>query len=175
MLAKVPKKPRAPRKKAAPKTRAKAPAFTIDIAGTDEATFAAVFDLLVAEHAEAGIGPLNPEKTAEVCYRTLEQGMTLIARDKKGRIIGTMGISNKTFWYGDMPYLHDVWLYVAPEHRKKDVCRMLMKGARAIADARNLLLFVTIANPNRRTKTTPMGLIAQEAGYVPVGYTMRMA
>lgn len=170
MLAKTPKAARSPRKKSPKK-----PPFLIDIAGTDEDTFTAVFDLLVAEHAEAGIGPLNPEKTAEACYRTLEQGMTLIARDKKGKIIGTMGIANQTTWYGDLPYLHDVWLYVAPEHRKKDVCRMLMKGARAIADARNMLLFVTIANPARRVRATPMGLIAQEAGYVPVGYTLRMA
>lgn len=171
MLAKTPKKQRAPRKKtAAPKE----PSFTIDIAGTDEDSFRDVFDLLLAEHAEAGIAPLNAEKTAEVCYRTLEQGMTLIARDRKGKAIGTMGIVNQEFWYSDTPHLQDVWLYVAPKNRRGTVGKMLLKGARAIADARDLLLFVTIANPNRPHKKSTFGLTAQHAGYVPVGYTMRM-
>jgi GNAT superfamily N-acetyltransferase len=170
MLAKAPKKTRG-RKAAAPKE----PTFTIDIAGTDEESFREIFDLLLAEHDEAGIGALNPEKTAEACFRTLEQGMTLIARDRKGKAIGTMGIAETTFWYGDAPYLQDVWFYVAPKNRRNTVGTMLLKAARAIADVREMMLFVTIANPNRRQKKTPMGLIAQQAGYLPVGYSLRMA
>lgn len=172
MLAKTPKKQRAPRKKAA---APKETTFTVDIAGTDEQSFRDIFDLLLAEHEEAGIVPLNAEKTAEFCYRTLEQGMTLIARDKKGKAIGSMGIVNQSFWYSDAPCLQDVWLYVAPKNRRSTVGKMLLKGARAIADARNAPLFVTIANPNRPQKKRTIGLTAQHAGYVPVGYTMRIS
>lgn len=151
------------------------PRFTIDIASTDEPTFAAVFALLIEEHAESGFAPLNPRKTAEVCFRTLQQGMSLVARDADGTIIGSMGLVRETFWYSDAEHLQDVWLYVTPAWRRRGVGTMLLKAARAIADASHDLLFVTIANPARRTKVLPMGVIAQKAGYVPVGYTFRRA
>lgn len=153
----------------------KKPAFTVDVADAGEDTFTAVFEMLLADHAEAGIVPLNASKTAEVCYRTLDQGMSLVARDATGAVIGSMGIVREQFWYSDTEFLRDVWLYVTPAWRSKNVGTMLMTAARAVADAHSLFLFITIANPKRRVKPTPMGIIAQEAGYIPVGYTFRRA
>lgn len=158
-------------KAAAPAT----PAYTVEIAGTDERSFRDVFDLILAEHAEVAYEPLAPEKAAENCYRTLEGGMTLIARDAEGTAIGTLGIIELPYWYSHGTYLQDVWLYVAPEHRGGGVLRAMLTKAKEFADARNKILIATIANPNRRIKKTALGLVAQEAGYVPFMYSLRVA
>src|SRR5690606_24420844 len=102
------------------------------------------------------------------------EGMTLIARDRKGKAIGTLGLSRNSFWYSDATYLQDAWLYVAPKNRRNTVGKMLLRGAQAIADASGLVLFVKISNPNRRPKATAKGLVAQDIGYVPAAYTLRM-
>jgi len=151
------------------------PAVTVEVAGTDEESFLTVLDLIVAEHAEVAWASLSPTKAAEGCYRTLSEGMTLIARAADGTAIGTLGIVELGLWYADETYLQDVWLYVKPEHRGGGALRAMLSKAREIADIRNKVLFVTIANPNRRLKRTKLGLVAQEAGYVPFTYSLRAA
>ncbi len=175
-MASKPRKRKRTAKAAAPATPATKPAdVAIEVAGTDERSFRDVLDLILAEHAEVSYEPMDPQKTAESCFRTLEQGMTLIARDAGGNPIGTLGIVELTYWYSRGSYLQDVWLYVVPEHRGGSVLRALMSRAKSFADARGKVLMVTIANPNRRIKKTALGLVAQEAGYVPFTYSLRVA
>lgn len=151
------------------------PAITVEVAGHDEASFRDVFELIMAEHEEVAYEPLSPVKAAESCYHTLAQGMTLLARDANGSPIGTLGIVELAYWYSDRTYLQDVWLYVKPEHRCGAVLRKLLSEAKRFADDRSKVLIVTIANPHRRIKRTPLGLVSQEAGYVPFMYSMRVA
>ena len=44
---------------------------------------------------------------------------------------------------------------------------------RRIADARNKILLVTVTNPDKRPKKTKMTVQSQNAGYIPVGYTIQ--
>ena len=49
-----------------------------------------------------------------------------------------------------------------------------MKAARECAQARNKIAFVTVNNPDRRPKKTSMSLESQIAGFVPLGYTIKL-
>lgn len=145
----------------------------IEIAKNDEQTFIDVFELLVKLHGEGGFDVLDSDEASRNAYRVLSEGMTLVARDDNGKAIGTLGLVELKFWYSKQTFLQDGWFFVLPKHRKGRVGVELMRAARAIADEKTKMLFVTVNNPDRRVKKTKMTLQSQTAGYVPVGYTIQ--
>lgn len=147
--------------------------FTVEVAGTDQDSFSAVFGLLVGLHAEGGYAVLDVEVAAPNCWHVMAEGMTLLARDGSGKPLGTLALTELQFWYSKDTYLQDGWFYVVPEYRNKGVGLELMRRAREIADAKSKILLVTVTNPDKRPKKTEMTLVSQNAGYVPVGYTIR--
>lgn len=147
--------------------------FTIEVAGTDEASFKDVFGLLVKLHAEGGYAVLDADVAAGSAWHILDEGLAFLARDADGKPIGTLALTQLQFWYSLDTYLQDAWFFVLPELRNKGVGLALMQRARSVADELNKILLVTVTNPDRRPKKTPMTLISQNAGYVPVGYTIR--
>ena len=147
--------------------------LTIRKAKNDEKTFSELVDMLIALHASGGYAPFNPDKATEAAFRVLSQDMCWIAR-LGGKNVGTLALTESSFWYADETFLQDAWFWVDPEHRAKDVGVALLKAAKAEADARKRLLFVSMTNPDRRPKKTAMTLTAQLAGYVPLGYTLNL-
>jgi len=147
--------------------------LTIARAKHDEEGFGEVLDLLIALHASGGFAPFNPTKAAEVAYRVISEDMCWVAR-LGGKPVGTLALTEQAFWYADTTFLQDAWLWVDPEHRAKDVGLGLLKAAKAEAEARNKLLFVSMTNPDRRPKKTPATLLTQLAGYVPLGYSLTL-
>ena len=149
--------------------------FTIERAGTDEATFMEVFSMLLQEHKEVGCAPLDTDKAAAHCYRILEMGMTFVARDASGSAIGTLSLKEVEFWYSRTSALFDGWFYVPPTHRNGRVGVELLKAAAKEGQARGMLVFVMRANPNRRAKQTTTTLMAEMAGFLPVGYLLKVS
>ena len=147
--------------------------FTVEVAGTDQDSFTDVFGLLVALHKEGGYAPLDVEVAAPNAWHTMAEGMTLLARDGAGKPIGTLALTELQFWYSTDTYLQDGWFYVRPAWRNRGVGVALMRKAREIADAKSKIMLVTVTNPDKRPKKTDMTLMSQNAGYVPVGYTIR--
>ena len=146
----------------------------IEIAANDEKTFCDVFDLLVEFHGEGGYAPLDRGDAARNAYAMITEGMTLIARDDDGTIIGTLAITEMKFWYSKSRFLRDAWFYVKPEHRRRSAGLELMRAAKKIADEKNMLLFIDVNNPDRRPKKTKMTLACQTAGYVPIGFSLQL-
>lgn len=146
---------------------------TVDRAGSDEASFSEVFSLLLELHKAGGYAELDVNVAADSTYRVLREGMTFVAR-KNGKPIGTIGLTEMQFWYSHTKFLQDAWLYVKPEFRRANVGTLLMRAARDEAQRRNQIAFVTLNNPDRRPKRTTMSLESQVAGYVPLGYTIKI-
>lgn len=142
-------------------------------AGADEESFSEVFGLLLDLHKAGGYASLDTETAALNSYDVLKEGMTFVAKID-GKAVGTLALTELSFWYSKQTFLQDAWLYVKPEHRKAAVGVQLMRAAKAEAQTRNKIAFITLNNPDRRPKATTMSLESQIAGYVPVGYTLKI-
>ena len=148
---------------------------TIARAGHDEAAFREVFDLALALHQEGGYARLDARKAAEGVYAVLTEGMVWLARTPDGIAVGTLGLTELPFWYSTDTYLQDAWFYVRPEWRWAQVGVALLRAARDEAQTRNKIALITVTSPDRRPKATPMTLDSQIAGFVPLGYSLRLA
>jgi len=145
----------------------------IEVAANDEKTFCDVFELLIKLHAEGGYAVLDSDEATRNAYLVLSEGMTLVARSDDGKAIGTLALTELKFWYSKETYLQDGWFFVLPRYRRGKVGIELMRQARQIADQRNKILLVTVTNPDKRPKKTKMTIQSQNAGYIPVGYTIQ--
>lgn len=143
-------------------------------AADNEEAFCDVFELLLELHKVGGYAPLDIDKLTRDTYAVLTHGMTFIARDEKGTPIGILGLVEEPFYYSQVTFLGSKWLYVRPEHRGGPAFRALLHAAKAEAEARDKLLFIQIDNPDRRPKSTRTTIEAQGAGFVPLGYTLRI-
>lgn len=147
--------------------------IVIERAGADEVAFSEVFGLLLELHRTGGYAVLDTETAARNAYAVLNEGMTFVARID-GQAVGTLALTELPFWYSKSTFLQDAWLYVKPEYRKGLVGVKLMRAARDEAQKRSQIAFVTLNNPDRRPKATVMSLESQVAGFVPVGYTLKL-
>lgn len=148
--------------------------ITVEKAGSDERSFRDVFELCLLLHKEGGYAPLDVSKAANNCYQVLRENACFVARTQNGRAVGTLALTTLRFWYSAESFLQDAWFFVRPEYRGGDVGVLLMRAARAEADAQAKIAFVTVNNPDRRPKQTRMSIESQVAGYVPLGYTLKI-
>jgi hypothetical protein len=138
------------------------------------ATFQEVFALLVREHQDVGYVPLAADKAAVSAYGVMQEGMVWVARLPDGTAIGTIGLTELSYWYSHETFLRDAWWFVIPEHRPTGAGLALLKAARDESERLKRILQVTVKNPARQSKNRRMMLESQDAGYVPNGFTFRM-
>lgn len=148
--------------------------ITIERATQTEECFNENFELMLKLHKEGGFAPLNVEKMAGVVFRLIGEGMVFVAKNSAGDVVGTLAMTENSFWYADASFLCDVWFFVLPKYRRGAVGRKLMRAARDEADARGKMAFISVKNPDRRPKKTRMALESQTAGYVPIGHTTQL-
>ena len=58
-----------------------------------------------------------------------------------GRLVGTMGIINHTWWYGDAGFLTDRWHFVLPEFDHTEASAALFDEALKVAEAAGLKFY----------------------------------
>lgn len=147
--------------------------LVIERLGTDEQSFSDMFELLLELHKAGGYAKLDAEKAATNAYQMMAEGMTFLAR-VEGKPVGVLALTEMSFWYAQETFLQDGAFYVRPEFRGRNVGVRLMKAAKEEAKRRKKIAFVTVNNPDRRPKKTTMSLESQTAGYVPLGYTLKI-
>lgn len=147
--------------------------LTIEKSGTDERSFNDVFTLMLALHRAGGFAPLDVNKSAEHVYQALTDEATFLARID-GKPVGALSMVDIPFWYSRSTFLQDKGFFVAPEHRRGQVGGALMQAVREEAQHRGRIAMVTVTNPDRRPKKTSMSLESQIAGFVPLGYTIKL-
>jgi GNAT superfamily N-acetyltransferase len=151
------------------------PEFVIERAEASEQNFIEVFEMLLELHKEGGYALLDRSDSAEDVYAVMQEGMTFVARSAVGQPIGVLGLTEVGFWFNrKVKFLQGRWFYVRPAFRRAQVGVHLLRAARDEGQTRNSLVFVTVTNPDRRPKRTTMSLEAQIAGFVPLGYTIRL-
>jgi hypothetical protein len=94
----------------------------------------AIHQLLLVLAAPAMLCPVNVVKSLlEVIRVSRDEVALMLVRDD--RLIGTMGIINPTWWYGDGGFLTDRWHFVLPEVMNTPAAELLMDEAIKIAEA----------------------------------------
>lgn len=84
--------------------------------------------------------PVNVVKSLQEIIRvTRDEVALMLVRD--GRLIGTMGLVNPTWWYGDEGFLTDRWHFVLPEFDSTPESELLLDEAIKVADAAGLKFF----------------------------------
>lgn len=104
---------------------------------------AALWPLLMAAHAEQGLFSLSPRKVAHTLSEAIEDGRVLVA-EKDGALIGTFAWTVTTLHYSDDPFVSDLWMYVAPAHRRSMAAVRLRNALKAEARARGLPLVAAV-------------------------------
>lgn len=109
--------------------------------------------------------PVNSEKSLYEVIRVTKENVALMAM-RGDMLIGTLGIMQATWWYGDGEFLTDRWHFVLPEERHGEADQLLIAEACSIAqaaglefidqgkirpqkDGKKFLLFPRVYTPNR--------------------------
>jgi hypothetical protein len=99
-----------------------------------EQDMTAIHQFLLVVAAPAMQCQVNPLKSLEEIIRVVRNEVALMLV-RNGRLIGTMGIVNPVWWYGDATFLTDRWHFVLPEVMNTPAADMLEEEAIKIADA----------------------------------------
>ena len=140
---------------------------------TSEENFRLLFEMLLELHKIGGYAPLDADKAAAHTYDMLASGVVFLAY-VDGNPAGCIAGVEQPFWYSQATHLQSVPLYVRAPYRNGEVGKLLLKAFADEASRRGIIGFVTIDNPDRRPKATKMSIESQLAGYVPLGFTMKV-
>lgn len=81
--------------------------------------------------------PVNHAKSAQEVWRVCHENAGLMAFCG-GEMVGTLGLMQAVWWYGDGAFLTDRWHFVKPEHHHGPANAALIAEARGIAAAAGL-------------------------------------
>jgi hypothetical protein len=110
------------------------PETIIRYAETDE-ELCAIHRMLLIVLAPQMRCKVNPVKSLLEIIRVAKENVAIVAM-QGDMMVGTLGIIDPTWWYGDDRFLTERWLAVADPAHHSDVYRMLLDEARKIsADA----------------------------------------
>ena len=147
--------------------------ITIDkVSPEDQETFRAVMDLAPLMAAEMALVPVVPEKVAAKVYRCIEAGLCWVARSD-GVVVGTIGLKELEFDYGDGSFWADSFFYVAEGQRFGVVGVKLLRAVQEAAREAERICIVARVKPEARK--TEYGLYAEIAGFTPFGHFARIA
>ncbi len=130
----------------------------------------ALFVLLSEMHKEMAIAPLHIEKAALSIAEGIENGEVLVALDAKGKLIGTIGVIETSWWYSDETHLSDRFFFTARSERGDEVGKALLEAVTMFSESRNLPLIITVTNPKRARPGRHWQRTFDAALFIPAGY-----
>lgn len=148
-------------------------ALTIEkVSPEDQATFEQVMVLAPQMVAEMALVPAVPEKVAAKVYRCIEAGLCWVAKSGD-EVVGTIGLKELEFDYGDGVFWADSFFYVAAGQRFGVVGVKLIRAVREAAEEAQRICIVARVKPE--AKKTEFGIYAEIAGFLPFGHYARIA
>lgn len=159
-------------KKPAPAPKA-APSIEVRRPDNTEENFRLLFEMLLELHKIGGYAPLDVDKAARNTYDMLANGVVFIAY-VDGEPAGTICGVEATYWYSAMTHLQSLPIYVRERFRKLGVGAKLLLAWRDEGERRGIIPFATVDNPDRKPNPAWRGVESLTAGYVPLGYTMKL-
>lgn len=122
----------------------------------------AVFDILVAAHADNGVFSLDPERVRATIHHLTEHpidpntgkaldplGLIAIIDAPKGGIAGIVILTLSRYWFSDEWLLDELVNFVRPEHRKSRHAQALINFAKETADRFGVPLNMTVLSTKR--------------------------
>lgn len=106
---------------------------TIRYASTDDEVIAIHKFLCVVSHGTLP-GKLDPIKSMHEVWRVANQDVALMAM-QGDVMVGTLGLINPEFWWGDLKFLVNRWFFCLPGY---GAGRLLLAEAEAIANGSNM-------------------------------------
>jgi len=97
----------------------------------------AIHQFLLIYAAPALRCPVDHEKSAREVWRVCRENAGLMAF-ADGELVGTLGLMEARWWYGNGAFLTDRWHFVRPDHYHGEANRLLMAEAVGIAQAAGL-------------------------------------
>lgn len=95
-----------------------------------------ILALLSIMHEEAESLPeIDWAKTTHAVADVVLSGVALVAKNKEGHVVGSIGGYVTSQWYSNAPHLGDLWYYVMPDYRKTKAAVSLMEGFKEAAAA----------------------------------------
>lgn len=150
--------------------------LTSRVATTDEDA-KRLFVSLIACHAEVGRDTGDPDKAFQEVYLTMKEDAVFMVEDENGEIVGSCGIYEVPggFFYGNMPYLHERWFYVRPDHRQGAAFRLLLQEVKTLCDTTGLMCMLRIFNFKRAQAKTELTRIGEDLAYLPAGAVVQVS
>jgi hypothetical protein len=122
---------------------------------TEEAVRAdakAIFALSIENYRESSLGedlaPFDPIRCLQSIVNTIRTGHVWLAFDGED-LIGGLGVVEFDIWYSAATMLSERFFYIRPAYRDGKALRLILRKARATANARGLPLQLTIANAHK--------------------------
>jgi hypothetical protein len=104
-----------------------------------------VMELCRKLHEENGMFTLDETRVRAMMDRAYEkQGGILAGIGEPGHLEGLLYLMLSSFWYSNEPYWEELFLYVAPEHRKSRNAVELLRFAKWCTDETGFPLFIGI-------------------------------
>lgn len=92
--------------------------------------------------------PLDETKALQTIDRVFKEGLIIVA-EVDGKIVGSIGLIARQWWFSDRWFLGDNWIFVSKDHRKSRIAIQMLKRAKQFADKTGLPLFVDIFSFNQ--------------------------
>lgn len=97
----------------------------------------AIHKFLLQYAKDAMLCPVDHGKSAREVWRVCNENVGLMAFCG-GELVGSLGLMEATWWYGDGSFLTDRWHFVRPDFFHTGVNRMIEDEAKKIASAAGL-------------------------------------
>lgn len=109
----------------------------IRYAASDEDVIA-IHQFLLKHAVPAMLCPVAHGKSAREVWRVCNENVGLMAFSG-GELVGTLGIMNATWWYGDGEFLTDRWHFLKPDLYHSPINSMLLEEAKKIASEAGMI------------------------------------
>lgn len=134
----------------------------------DPGDLEAVVSLIVAMHAENGIGRFDIRKVRALVDRLIVQGSAIVLL-ADGKPVGAVGLDVSEWWYSGDRFVGDYFFFVHPAYRSAEAARTLMDAAKGYAGERGLPLLM---GPLTRVDTEAKIRWYRRQGFEQVGAFM---
>lgn len=120
----------------------------VELRAAQAADIDTIYDLLMGFYAENGLGKLDPEGVRAKLHELIDpaKGMIILAV-LGGRIVGTLGLEIRKWWWAKQFVLAETWTYVHPSARRSSAALRLLKTANEIAEKQKVPFIFGVFTP----------------------------
>lgn len=152
----------------------RSPSIEVRRPESTEENFRLLFDMLLELHKIGGYAPVDYDDAAVGTYDFLATGVVFIAYvdgEPAGAICGV----ELPYWYNRKhTHLQSLPIYVRAKFRNMNIGARLLRAFQQEGERRGIIAFATVDNPDRKRSAAWRGVESLIAGFVPLGYTMKL-